>query len=81
MVCTKHIITRQLMEEISVEESLLSGEEMEVPPVAEHSEESTAEETAEEEASHRRRKAPEGRVSFKNPIILLIRHFSSLGSF
>ena len=71
MVRTKHVISRQAAEEIPIEDSSSSGEEMEAPPVEEHSEESTAEEIAEEEASPRRGKAPEGRVSIQKPFKLL----------
>ena len=71
MARTKHVISRQAVEEIPIEDSSSSGEKMEAPPATEHSEKSTAEETAEEEASHRRGKALEGRVSFKNLINLL----------
>ena len=70
MARTKHVISRQAVEEIPIEDSSSSGEEMEAPPMEEHSEESTAEETA-EEASPRRGKAPEGRVSIQNPLSLL----------
>ena len=65
------MISRQATEEIPIEESSSSGEEMEALPVEEHSEESTAEETAEEEASPRRGKAPEGWVSIQKPFKLL----------
>ena len=68
MARTKHVILWQAAEEIPIEDSLSSDEEMEAPPVEEHSEESTTEETAEEEASPRREKAPEGRVSIQKLI-------------
>ena len=69
MARTKHVILQQAVEEIPIEElSSSSGEEMEAPPATEHSEESTVEETAKEEASPRRGKAPEGRVSIQKPI-------------
>ena len=72
MARTKHVVSRQAMEEIPIEDlSSSSSEEMEAPPVAEHSKESTAEETVEEEASPLRGKAPEGRVSIQKPLILL----------
>ena len=69
MARTKHIMARHSAEEASVEESSSSGEEveMEAPPAEEHLEESSAEETG-EEASPRRGKAPEGRVSIQKPI-------------
>ena len=67
MAQTKHVISQQAMEEVPIEDSSSSGEEMEVPPAEEHSEESSAEETG-EEASPRRGKAPEGRVSIQKPI-------------
>ena len=71
MARTKHIVARHSAEEVP-DKSSSSGEEvkMEVPPAEEHSEESSAEETG-EEASPRRGKAPEGRVSIQKPIILL----------
>ena len=64
MARTKHVISRQATEEIPIEDTSSSGEEMEMeaPPVEEHSEGSSVEETG-EEASLRRGKAPEGRVS------------------
>ena len=58
------------MEEVPIEDTSSSGEEMEAPPVEEHSEGSSAEETA-EETSPCREKAPEGRVSIQKPIKLL----------
>ena len=73
MTRTKHIVARHSAEEASVEGSSSSGEEveMEVPPAQDYSEGSSAEETG-EEASLRRGKAPEGRVSnFKNPLKLV----------
>ena len=68
MTRTKHIVARHSADEASAEESSSSGEEveMEAPSVGEHSDESSAEETG-EEASPRRGKAPEGRVSIQNP--------------
>ena len=71
MARTKHMISQQATEEIPIEDSSSSGEEMEAPPVEEHSEESTVGETAEEEASPRRGKAPEGRVSIQKSFKLL----------
>ena len=69
MARTKHVISRQAAEEIPIEDSSSSSdEEVEAPSATEHSKESTAEETAEEEASPRRGKAPEGRVSIQKPI-------------
>ena len=58
------MVARHSAEEVLNESSSSSGEEieMEVPPAEEHSEESSAEETG-EEASPRRGKTPEGRVS------------------
>ena len=53
-----------------IEDTSSSGEEMEAPPVQEHSEESSAEETGEEASPHRG-KAPEGRVSIQKPFELL----------
>ena len=82
MARTKHVVSRQASEEIPIEDTSSSGEEMEVPPVQEHSEESSAEETG-EEASPRRGKAPEGRVSFQKSINKINRVFEthpSLGS-
>ena len=67
MARTKHVISRQAMEEVPIEDTSSSGEEMEAPPVEEHSEESTAEDIA-EEASPRRGKAPEGRVSIQKSL-------------
>ena len=61
---TKHVVSRQSAKEIRIEDSSSSGEEMEAPPVEEHSEESSVEETG-EEVSPRRGKAPEGRVSIQ----------------
>ena len=68
MARTKHVISRQAAEEIPIEDTSSSGEEMEMeaPSVEEHSEGSSAKETG-EEASPRRGKAPEGRVSIQNP--------------
>ena len=66
MARTKHVVSRQSTEEIPIEDTSSSGEEMEALPVEEHSEGSSAEETA-EEASPRRGKAPEGRVSIQKP--------------
>ena len=62
-------MARHSAEEASVEESSSFGEEveMEAPPAEEHSEGSSTEETG-EEASPRRGKAPEGRVSIQKPI-------------
>ena len=63
------MVSRHSAEEVPIEESSSSsGEkiEMEVPPAEEHSEGSSAEETS-EEASPRRGKTPEGRVSIQNP--------------
>ena len=71
MARTKHVISWQAAEEIPIEDSSSSSEEMEAPPAPEHSEESTAEETAEEEASPRRGKAPERPVSIQKPVNLL----------
>ena len=68
---TKHVVSRQSTEEVPIEDTLSSGEEMEAPPVEEHYEKLTAEETAEEEASPRRGKAPEGRVSIQKSFKLL----------
>ena len=73
-------MSRHSAEEVSIEESSSSsGEEMEmeVPPVQEHSEGLSAEETG-EEASPRRGKAPEGRVSIQNPLNYLISYLISL---
>ena len=67
MARTKHVISWQAAEEIPIEDSSSSVEEMEAPPATEHSEESIVEETAEEEASPHREKAPEGRVSIQKP--------------
>ena len=64
------MVSRQSAEEVPIEESSSSfGEEMEMeaPPAQEHSEGSSAEETG-EEASPRRGKAPEGRVSIQKLI-------------
>ena len=68
MAHTKHIVSRHSAEEISIEDTSSSSEEMEAPPVQENSEELSAEETA-EEASPRRGKAPEGRVSIQKPLV------------
>ena len=67
MVRTKHIAARHSAEEVSIGSSS-SGEEveMEVPPAQDYSEGSSAEETG-EEASPRRGKTPEGRVSIQKP--------------
>ncbi len=76
MARTKHVVSWQATEEIPIEDlSSSSGEEMEAPLVSGSSEESMAEDIAvEEEASRRHgKKVPEGRVSFKNPFLLLIR--------
>ena len=72
MARTKHVVARHSAEEVPIESSSSSGEEieMEVPPAEEHSEESSAEETG-EEASPRRGKAPVGRVSIQKPLKLL----------
>ena len=77
MVHTKHVIAQQLTEGIPIEETSSSGEEMEAPLEVESFGESTAEETAAEEEASRRhgRKVPEGRVSFKNLLLLLIKQF------
>ena len=67
------MVSRQSTEEVPIEESSSSsGEEMEMeaPPAQEHSEGSSAEETG-EEASPRRGKAPEGRVSIQKSLKLL----------
>ena len=73
MARTKYITSRLSAEEASVEGSSSSGEEveMEVPPAEEHSEGSSAEETG-EEASPRRGKVPEGRVSIQKPLKLVV---------
>ena len=65
-------MARHSAEEVPIESSSSSGEEieMEVPPAEEHYEESSAEETG-EEASPRRGKTPEGRVSIQKLIKLL----------
>ena len=72
MVRTKHVVARHSVEEISDESSSSSGEEieMEVPPAQDYSEGSSAKETG-EEASPRRGKTPEGRVSIQKPLELL----------
>ena len=72
MARTKHVVVRHSAEEVPAESSSSSGEEieMEVPPAEEHSEESSAEET-DEEASPRRGKTPEGRVSIQKPLKLV----------
>ena len=69
MARTKHVVARHSMEEVPIESSSSSGEEieMEVPPAEEHSEESSVEETG-EQASPRRGKAPKGRVSIQKPL-------------
>ena len=67
------MVSRHSTEEILVEESSSSfGEEMEMeaPPAEDHSEGSSAEETG-EEASPRRGKTLEGRVSIQKPLKLL----------
>ena len=66
------MVARHSAEEVSVEGSSSFGEEveMEVPPAEEYSGGSSAEETG-EEASPRRGKASEGRVSIQKPIELL----------
>ena len=65
-------MARHSTEEVSAESSSSSGEEveMEVPPAQNYSEGSSAEETG-VEASPRRGKAPEGRVSIQKSIKLL----------
>ena len=72
MARTKHVVARHSTEEVPIESSSSSGEEIEieVPPTEEHYEESSAEETS-EEASPRRGKAPEGRVSIQKPLKLV----------
>ena len=72
MARTKHVVACHSAEEVPAESSSSSGEEieMEVPPAEEHSEESSAEETG-EEASPRRGKTPEGRVSIQKPLKLV----------
>ena len=70
MARTKHVVARHSAEEVSIGSSSSSGEEMEVPLAQDYSEGSSAEETS-EEASPRRGKAPEGRVSIQKPIELL----------
>ena len=70
MACTKHVVSRQSTEEVPIDDMLSSSEEMEAPPVEEHSEGSSVEETA-EEASPRRGKGPEGWVSIQKPIKLV----------
>ena len=70
MARTKHVVARHSAEEVPVESSSSFGKEMEAPPVQEHFEESSAEETG-EEASPRRGKIPEGRVSIQKPLELL----------
>ena len=72
MVRTKHVVARHSAEEVPIESSSSSGEEieMEVPPAEEHSEESSVEETG-EEASPRRGKTPEGWVSIQKLLKLL----------
>ena len=69
MARTKHVVARHSAEEVSIGSSSSSDEEveMEVPPAEEHSEGSSAEETG-EEASPRRGKTPEGRVSIQKPL-------------
>ena len=64
------MVSRQASKEIPIEDTSSSGEEMEAPPVQEHSEESSAEGTG-EEASPRRGKASEGRVSIQKSLKLL----------
>ena len=65
-------MARHSAEEVPDESSSSSGKEieMEVPPAQDYSEGSSAEETA-EEASPRRGKTPEGRVSIQKPLELL----------
>ena len=66
-------MVRHSVEEVLAESSSSSSEEieMEMPPAQDYSEGSSAEETG-EEASPRRGKAPERRVSnFKNPLKLV----------
>ena len=70
MARTKHVVSQQASEEIPIEDSSSSGEEMEAPPVEEHSEGLSAEETG-EEASPRQGKAPEGWVSIQKSLKLL----------
>ena len=65
MARTKHVVARHSVEEVSLESSSSDEEvEMEVPPAQDYSEGSSAEETG-EEASPRRGKTPEGRVSIQ----------------
>ena len=67
------MVSRHSAEEVPIEESSSSFNEeieMEAPPAEEHSEESSAEETG-KEASPRRGKAPEGRVSIQKSLRLL----------
>ena len=80
MARTKHIVSRHSAEEVPIDDTSSSGEEMEAPLVQEHSEESSAEETG-EEASPRRGKAPEGRVSIQKSLNYLISCLSSLIEF
>ena len=82
MAQMKHVISRQAAEEILIEDTSSSDEEleMEAPPVEEHSEGSSAEETS-EEASPRRGKAPKGRVSIQKSLNYLISCLSSLIEF
>ena len=65
-------MARHSAEEVPAESSSSSGEEieMEVPPAEEHSEGSSVEETG-EEASPRRGKAPEGRVSIQKTLRII----------
>ena len=72
MARTKHVVARHSTEEVPDESSSSSGEEieMEVPPARDYSEGSSVEQTG-EEASPRRGKAPEGRVSIQKPLELL----------
>ena len=76
MARTKHVVARHSAEEVPDESSSSSGEEMEVPPAQDYSEGSSAEEIG-EEASPRRGRAPEGRMSIQKPLNLLIKCLSS----
>ena len=67
------MVSRHSAEEVPIEESSSSSGkeiEMEAPPAEEHSKGSSAEETI-EEASPRRGKTPEGRVSIQKSFKLL----------
>ena len=70
MARTKYVVARHSVEEVSDESSSSSVEEieMEVPLAQDYSEGSSAEETG-EEASPRRGKIPEGRVSIQKPLV------------